>query len=168
MKKLLRFVKHMASGRWQVARRFPKRSMHAIEEAIRQSETRHMGELRFAVEAGLDWADLLAGTSSRKRALEVFSHLHVWDTERNSGVLIYLLLADRKVEIIADRGIHSCVGDAGWAAICRNMEKKFRAGEFEGGVLEGIAAITALLRQHFPAQDADSNSNELPDYPVTL
>ena len=166
MKKLIRFVKHMASGRWQVARRFNKRSMHAIEEAIRQSETRHMGELRFAVEAGLDWIDLFTDISSRKRALEVFSRLRVWDTEQNSGVLIYLLLADRKVEIIADRGIHAHVGEAGWETICRNMEKKFRAGEFEGGVLEGIAAITALLQQYFPAQGA--NSNELSDYPVTL
>ncbi len=166
MKNLSRIVKHMVSGRWQVARRFPKRSMHTIEDAIRQSETRHMGELRFAVEAALDWPDLLAGASSRKRALEVFSHLRVWDTEHNSGVLIYLLLADRKVEIVADRGIHARVGEAGWATICRNMEKKFRAGEFEGGVLEGIAAITALLQQYFPAQGA--NSNELSDYPVTL
>lgn len=166
MNKLTRFIKHMVSGRWQVARRFPRRAMHAIEDAIRRSENTHMGELRFTVEAGLDWPDLLAGASSRKRALEVFSLLRVWDTEQNSGVLIYLLLADRKVEIIADRGIHARVGEAGWAAICRNMENKFRAGEFEGGVLEGIAAITALLQQHFPAQGA--NPNELPDYPVTL
>ena len=140
--------------------------MHAIEAAIRQSETSHMSELRFAVEAGLDWPDLLAGTSSHGRALEVFSRLRVWDTEHNSGVLIYLLLADRKVEIIADRGIHARVGEAGWAAICRNMEHRFRAGEFEGGVLEGIAAITVLLQQHFPAQGV--NPNELPDYPVAL
>lgn len=166
MNKLTRFVKHMASGRWQVARRFPKHSMHAIEDAIRRSENTHMGELRFAVEAGLDWPDLLAGTSSRKRALEVFSRLRVWDTEHNSGVLIYLLLADRKVEIVADRGIHARVGEAGWSTICRDMEQKFRAGKFEDGVLEGIAAITALLQQHFPAQGA--NPNELPDYPVTL
>lgn len=166
MNKLTRFVKHMVSGRWQVAHRFPRRSMHAIEEAIRRSENTHTGELRFAVEAGLDWPDLLAGASSRERALEVFSHLRVWDTEQNSGVLIYLLLADHKVEIIADRGIHARVGEAGWAVICRNMEQKFRAGEFEGGVLEGIAAITALLQQHFPAHHA--NPNELPDYPVTL
>ena len=166
MKKLTRFVKHMASNRWQVVRRFPRRSLHTIEAAIRQSETLHMGELRFAVEAGLDWPDLFADVSSQKRALEVFSRLRVWDTEQNSGVLIYLLLADRKVEIIADRGIHARVGEAGWASICRNMEKKFYSDKFEDGVLEGIAAITALLQQHFPAQGA--NSNELPDYPVTL
>lgn len=166
MKKTIRFIKHLAAARWQVARRFPKRSMDNIAAAIRQSESHHMGELRFAVEAGLDWPDLLAGTSSRERALEVFSRLRVWDTEHNSGVLIYLLLSDRKVEIVADRGIHARVGEAHWKTICHAMEQKFRSAEFESGVLEGVAAITALLQQHFPAQGA--NHNELPDYPVTL
>lgn len=166
MNKLTRFLKHLGAGRWQVARRFPKRSMQHIADAIAQSEHSHMGELRFAVEAGLDWTDLLADVTSHQRALEVFSRLRVWDTEHNSGVLIYLLLADRKVEIVADRGIHARVGNAGWEQICRDMEKEFRAGKFEEGVLLGIHAITALLQQHFPAQDG--NRNELPDYPVTL
>jgi uncharacterized membrane protein YgcG len=166
MKKVMRFIRHLFAGRDQVARRFPKRSMDSIASAIQQSESHHMGELRFAVEAGLDWPHLLAGISSRERAIEVFSRLRVWDTEHNSGVLIYLLLADRKVEIVADRGIHASAGEAHWKAICNAMELKFRAGEFESGVLEGIAAITALLQQHFPAQGA--NKNELPDYPVTL
>lgn len=140
--------------------------MHAIEAAIRASENTHMGELRFAVEAGLDWPDLLAGLSSRERALDVFSHLRIWDTEHNSGVLIYLLLADRRVEIIADRGIHARVGSERWNAICYAMEYKFRADEFESGALEGIAAITALLQKHYPAKGA--NPNELPNRPVTL
>ena len=155
-----RFFKHMTAGR------LPKNSMERIASAIGQSEKSHMGELRFAVETGLDWPELFAGISSRERALEVFSQLHVWDTEHNSGVLIYLLLADRTVEIVADRGIHARVGDAAWQTICRAMEQKFRAGEFEDGVLEGIAAITALLQQHFPAQGP--NPNELPDEPVAL
>ena len=166
MKKIIRFTRHLTAGRWQVARCLPKSSMDRIASAIHQSESRHMGELRFAVEAGFDWAHLHAGISSRDRALEVFSLLRVWDTEHNSGVLIYLLLADRKVEIVADRGIHARVGNARWTAICHAMEQKFRAREFESGVLEGIAAITTLLQQHFPAQEADHN--ELPDYPVTL
>jgi len=166
MKRIMRFFRHLGAARWQVARRFPKRSMAAIEAAIRQSEALHMGELRFAVEAGLDWPQLLSGTNSRERAVEVFSHLRVWDTEHNSGVLIYLLLSDHKVEIVADRGIHARVGEAGWSAICRNMESRFRAGEFEAGVLHGIAAITALLQQHFPAQG--NKHNELPDRPAVL
>lgn len=166
MKKLTRFIRHLTAGRWQVARCLPKRSMDSIASAIHQSERSHMGELRFAVEAGLDWPHLLANVSSRERALEIFSQLRVWDTEHNSGVLIYLLLTDRKVEIVADRGIHARVGSSQWQAICHAMEQKFRASEFESGVLEGVAAISALLQQHFPAQEA--NPNELPDYPVTL
>jgi uncharacterized membrane protein len=166
MNKLARFLKHMVAGRWQVATRLPQSSMQRIAAAIAQSESSHLGELRFAVEAGLDWTDLLAGISSRQRAVEVFSRLRVWDTEHNCGVLIYLLLADRKVEIIADRGIHARVGDAGWQSICRNMEREFRAGEFENGVLQGIREISALLQQHYPAQG--KRPNELPDYPVML
>lgn len=164
--KLMRILRHLIAGRWLVARHFPKRSLRAIEAAIRDSESGHMGELRFAVEAGLEWTELLAGTTPRERAVQVFSQLRVWDTAHNSGVLIYLLLADKDVEVVADRGIHARVGDAHWAAICHDMEKMFRKGEFESGVLHGIAAITALLRQHYPAQGA--NANELSDRPVIL
>lgn len=163
---LIRIFKHLSAGRWQVRRAFPSNSMDRIASAIQTSEHEHMGELRFAVEAGLDWPELMSGITSHQRALQVFSDLRVWDTEQNSGVLIYLLLADRKVEIIADRGIHARVGTAGWQAICCRMENAFRAGDFESGVLDGITDITALLRRHFPAQA--NNSNELPNEPVVL
>ena len=103
----------------------------------------------------------------RQRAIEVFSQLRMWDTEHNSGVLIYLLLAERHVEIVADRGVHARVGDAGWQAICREMEAAFRAGEYEQGVLVGIARITALLAEHFPAEGIPK-PNKLPDAPVIL
>ena len=166
MQKLIRVLKHLSAARWQVARRFPRHSMAAIEAAIQQSETTHVGDLRFAIEADLDFSELLAGTDSHQRALQVFSQLRVWDTEQNSGVLIYLLLADRKVEIIADRGVHAKVGKSGWSDICRDMESRFRTGDFESGVLQGIAAISVLLQQHFPA--GQSNPNELPDHPVVL
>ena len=166
MSSLLRYFRHLTAGRWQVAHRFPKGSMDKIASAIHQSESTHMGELRFAVEAGLDWPELIADASPRERALQVFSQLRIWDTEQNSGVLIYLLLADRQVEIVADRGIDARVGQARWEAICQAMEQKFHTRDFEGGALEGIAAITALLQQHFPAQGV--NPNELPDHPVTL
>lgn len=167
MGKIARLLKHLAAGRWQVARRFPASSMRTIEKAIRESEHLHFGELRFVVEAGMEWQDLLRGITPRGRAVEVFSQLRMWDTEQNSGVLIYLLLADRDVEIVADRGIHARVGEAGWQAICHAMETRFRNGEFERGVLEGIAAITALLAQHFPAGEGN-NPNEIPDAPVVL
>lgn len=166
MKKLMRIFKHLIAARWQIRSRLPSRSMNAIETAILASEKLHMGELRFAVEAGLDWPDLFAGVTSPERALEVFSRLRIWDTEHNSGVLIYLLLADRKVEVVADRGINSRVGKAAWISICQDMESKFRTGDFENGVLLGIVEITALLKQHFPAQA--HNPNDLPDRPVVL
>ena len=166
MNKIKRFFKHLTATRWQVVQCFPAHSMRAIKDAIQASETSHMGELRFAVEAGLDPAQVLAGTTSRERALQIFSQLRVWDTEHNSGVLIYLLLADHKVEIVADRGINARVGEAGWSAICREMESAFRQGEFESGVLRGITEISALLQQHFPAHP--HNPNELPDQPSVL
>lgn len=166
MNKIKRLFRHLTATRWQVMQCFPARSMRAIRQAIQASESVHMGELRFAVEAGLDLPQVFAGTTSRERALQIFSQLRVWDTEHNSGVLIYLLLAEHKVEIVADRGIHARVGAAGWIAICRDMESKFRAGEFESGVLQGVAAISALLQQHFPAHA--HNPNELPDHPTVL
>jgi len=166
MSKFKRILKHLVAGRWQVGRILPSSSMHRIQAAISQSERSHDGELRFAVETGLEWPDLLHGTTPRARAIKMFSRLRVWDTEHNSGVLIYLLLADRKVEIVADRGVHARVGQAGWESICRKMEQRFRLGEFEAGVLEGIAAITTLLQQHFPA--SGDHRNELPDAPIVL
>jgi len=166
MKKLIRIFKHLTATRWRVMRYFPKRSMDAIETAIAASEKQHMGELRFVVEAGLDWPELFAGTSSRKRALDIFSQLRIWDTEQNSGVLIYLLLADNKVEILADRGINTRVNQHEWISICQDMEIKFRMGDFESGALIGISAISSLLKLHFPAQK--QNPNELSDRPVVL
>ncbi len=166
MKKLVRIFKHLLANRLQVTRRLPRRSMHAIETAIAASESQHRGELRFVVEAGLDWPELFSGTSARKRALDVFSHLRIWDTEHNSGVLIYLLLADNKVEILADRGINARVNQQEWTSICQDMESKLRMGDFERGALIGIHAITSLLKLHFPAEG--QQQNELPDHPVIL
>jgi uncharacterized membrane protein len=151
---------------WTVRRAFPARSLEAIRDAIAQSEAGHSGEIRFAVEHALDLGDLLRNRSARDRAIDVFSRLRVWDTERNNGVLIYLLLADRDVEIVADRGIHERVEAAGWEAICRQMEAAFGAGRFEAGVLEGIQAIGAHLRRHFPS--TGGGENELPDRPAVL
>lgn len=166
MKEITRFIKHLFAARWQARLRFPQRSMQAIAAAIHNSEKLHMGELRFVVEAGLEWHDLFSGINSRERALQLFSQLRIWDTEHNSGVLIYLLLTDHKVEIVADRGINAKVSPAKWLSICQDMESSFRANEFESGVLLGVAAITRLLQQHFPSQEL--NPNELPDQPVIL
>jgi len=151
---------------WQVNRAFPRQTLTAIEQAIKASETAHVGEIRFAVEGALDATPLFKGQSARERALEVFSLLRVWDTERNNGVLIYLLLADRDVEVVADRGIHAKVGSQEWENICRTMETAFKQANYEEGVLSGIQAVTQHLVEHYPA--VGDGQNELLDKPVVL
>ena len=162
-----RVLKHLSTGRASVRRFFPPATLEAIEQAIRAAEARHSGQIRFAVEASLELSPLLAGQTAQQRALDVFSRLRVWDTERNNGVLIYLLLADRDVEIIADRGVHARLGSAAWEAICREMEAAFRERRFAEGVLAGIGRISALLAEHYPRTGAPG-ANELPDRPVVL
>jgi uncharacterized membrane protein len=163
---LSRLLRHLMSSHWRVRRSFPPAALARIEQAIAQSETRHGGQIRFAVEHALDTASLLRGLSARERALDLFSALKVWDTEHNNGVLIYLLLADRNVEIIADRGIHGRVGAKGWETICREMESAFREGSFEQGVLSGIERVSGRLAAHYPIDHR--GPNELPDRPVVL
>jgi uncharacterized membrane protein len=147
---IIRFFKHMFSGTWQVHGLFSEAALHNIEQAIATSEKMHEGEIRFVVEAGLHPYEIVFKKTPRKRAIELFGRLNIWDTEHNNGVLIYLLLADRDVEIVADRGIHQHVGNAEWERICHGMELKFRRSEFEAGVLQGIAEIGAHLHAHFP------------------
>ena len=161
-----RVLKHLFAPHWIMYRAFPRAALKRIESAIRESEKSHAGELRFAVEAGLHLMPLLRGVTPRQRARQVFAELNVWDTEENSGVLIYLQLVDRRIEIVADRGISAKMEQATWDAICRRMEVAFRGGRFEQGVLEGVREITALLVRHFPARGA--NPDELPDKPAVL
>ena len=161
-----RVMRHLSMGRASARRVFPLRAMNEIEQAIRATEARHDGQIRFAVEASLELAPLLSGQTAQQRAVDVFSRLRVWDTEHNNGVLIYLLLADRDVEIIADRGIHVRLGKEVWEAICHEMEAAFRAGHFEAGVLAGIHAVGEHLSRHFPARSG--KPNEMPDSPVVL
>jgi len=161
-----RITKHLLLTHWQVNRAFPRHALIAIAQTIKASETAHVGEIRFAVEGALHSTPLLKGQSAKERALEVFSQLRIWDTEHNNGVLIYLLLADRDVEIVADRGIHAKAGAQEWGKICRKMESAFKQANYEGGVISGIQAVTQHLTKHFPASRA--GQNELPDKPVVL
>lgn len=161
-----RIGKHLIEHRWRVRRIFPPRVLAAIERTIKAGEATHSGQVRFVVEGALDGAPLFRGQSARERALDVFSQLRIWDTAHNNGVLIYLLLADRDVEIVADRGIDAKVGSAGWEKICKAMETDFRAGNFEGGVTGGIEAVSKQLAAHFPRHGG--NKNELPDAPVVI
>lgn len=161
-----RIARHLLATRRQVHRAFPSSTLLAIEQAIKESETAHVGEIRFAVEGALDGVPLLKGQSAHERALEVFSQLRVWDTEHNNGVLIYLLLADRHVEIVADRAVHARVGSQEWESVCRQMEAAFRQGHYREGVVNGIQAVTRHLTKHFPASSA--RRNDLSDKPVLL
>ena len=162
----MRWISHLWLDDLAVRRDFPRPVLSAIERAIATQEKRHRGELRFVVEGGLPLAPLLSGRTARERAIDVFSRLRVWDTEDNAGVLVYLLLADRRVEIVADRGIHARVGSAAWDAICGEMQSAFAAGRFEAGAILGIEAISDLLAAHFPP--GEDKPNELPDTPLVL
>lgn len=161
-----RIGKHLLLNRWRVRRAFPRQALANIEKALKTSEASHAGQIRFAVEGALDGRPLFKDQPARDRAIDVFSELRLWDTVDRNGILIYLLLADRDVEIVADRGISEKVVQTDWEKICRIMEAEFRAGNYEGGVLKGIAAATQLLAKHFPA--AGKHPNELPDEPVVL
>jgi uncharacterized membrane protein len=161
-----RIGKHLIEHHWRARRVFPPKVLASIEQAIKAGEATHSGQVRFAVEGSLDGKPLFKDQPARERALDIFSHLRIWDTAHNNGVLIYLLLADHKVEIVADRGIDAKVGAAGWQAIVEAMEADFRAGHFEGGVIKGIQAVSRQLAAHFPKRG--KGPNELPDAPVVL
>jgi uncharacterized membrane protein len=163
---LARFLRHLVTDQWAIRFAFPAAALQAIERAIAAQENRHDGEVRFAVESALPLWDLARGLSARNRAVEQFSRLRVWDTEHNTGVLIYLLLADKRVEIVADRGIHAKVGTAAWEAICGAMQREFAAGRFEQGAILGVQAVSDLLATHFPPRP--ENPNELSNRPVVL
>ena len=161
-----RIGKHLIEHHWRVRRVFPQVALDLIEQAIRAGEATHSGQIRFVVEGALDGKPLFSGQSARERALDIFAHLRIWDTAHNNGVLIYLLLADRDVEIVADRGTDAKVGSAGWDKICKAMEADFRGGNFSGGVIRGIQAVSQQLATYFPRHGA--GPNELPDKPVVM
>jgi hypothetical protein len=161
-----RALRHLLAGPWRVRRAFPPHVLRAIEESITASERQHRGELRFVVEGDLEFLPVLRGLTPRERALEVFSSLRVWDTEENTGVLIYVQLTDRDIEILADRGVAKLIPQPEWDAICRRMEDAFRASRFQAGALQGIREVSGLLIRHFPA--GALNVDELPDRPATL
>ena len=159
---LKRIARHLFAFR----EKLPARVLAAVEQAIARSETQHRGQVRFAVEGALDGAALFAGQPARERAIEAFSLLRVWDTEENNGVLIYLLLADHDIEIVADRGIDAKVGRAEWERICHAMETLLARGDYAGAIVQGINEVTALLARHYPKRPGDRN--ELPDKAVVL
>ena len=165
-----RFVKHLWLDQSDTRRAIGPAALQRLREAVTASERRHSGEIRIFVEAGLPLASILNSTPTaqlvRQRALALFGELRVWDTAGNNGVLIYLLLAERKIEIVADRGLNDLVDAKTWQALVTRMSGAFAKGKFEEGLAEALSAVSSLLEQHFALGSAQSNPNELPDTPV--
>jgi uncharacterized membrane protein len=161
----MRWIRHLAAGA-SVRRLFPQATLDAIHRAIAAGEKRHRGEVCFAIEQSMPWRDLARGHSARERAHEVFAQLRVWNTEHNSGVLIYVLVAEHAIEIVADRGIAARVEQQEWQRICDRMRERFAAGDYERGAIDGVDAASDILARHFP--DDGSTRNELTDAPVVL
>lgn len=167
MTRLQRLLANLFRGWFQLRRSFPAALLEDIRSAIGASERTHQGEIRFAIESRLPALAVLDGLDAPTRARQVFSDLRVWDTERNSGVLFYVLLAEHRIEIVADRGIAVQVSPPQWAAICASMRECFARDQWRQGSLDGIAAAHALLLQHFPA-NGEAPVDELPDRPILL
>jgi uncharacterized membrane protein len=165
-----RLFRHSIATHWHTRLLFPKASRDAIEQAVVQAERSHHGQIRFVIETALHPHQVLGGVSAHDHALDVFSHLRVWDTAHNNGVLIYVQIADRHVEIIADRAFKDRVTDAEWAAVCRLMEQEFRAGRFQRGAIAGIEAVGQILSSHFPplATDSADDDADMPTGPILL
>jgi len=161
-----RILRHLFATRGATRRRFPQAVLDSIGAAIAAAEQRSSGEIRFVAETALELPDVWAGLSARDRAVQTFSDLHMWNTESRNGVLIYVLLADHNVEIVADRGAAQVVGQADWEGVCRIMENHFGGGRFSEGAIEGIAAVGDLLARHFPVRGR--NRDELPNQPTLL
>ena len=164
---LTRITRHLLTSDRQARRAFPPATLLALEHAVADSECTHTGQIRVVVEAALDGLPLFRGQSARERAIELFAKLRIWDTEHNNGVLIYLLLADRAVEVVSDRALQGRVAPSDWSLICRGMEAAFSQRAFESGALAGVHAISQHLVALFPATGRPP-LNELPDPPLLI
>ena len=162
----LRLLKHRLVDERDVKRRLGAGALERIQARVAASERRHSGEIRVCVEAGLPLSYLRRHATARERAVAMFGKLRVWDTEHNNGVLIYLLLAERRIEIVADRGLNRHVDAAQWAAITESMSTAFTSDSLEAGLNRAIDAVDALLFEHFALREGEVNPNELPDAPV--
>ena len=168
--RLIRIFKH----RWQsdsaVERAVPPALLQKLAAQVANSEAGHSGEIRIYVEAGLPlsylWQTASMAHITRERALAMFGKLRVWDTAQNNGVLIYLLLAEHRIEIVADRGLNERVAPDTWPRLVASMSEAFKAGDFEGGLTRAVQEVSALLQHHFELQAGQKNPNELPDTPL--
>ena len=165
---LKRLLKHRWLDERDAARALDAAALARLQARVAQSEALHSGEIRVLVEAGLPLSYLWRDLPARARAVTMFGKLRVWDTEHNNGVLIYLLLADHAIEIVADRGLARHVPQAHWDAVMSDMRDAFRAGQFEAGLMQAIARVDDALTRHFPLTTGQGNPNELPDRPQLL
>lgn len=166
MNKLTRLLRHRWLDEDDARRALGPVALERLETRVRASELRHSGEIRVVVEAGLPLGYLWKDLGARDRAVTLFGKLRVWDTELNNGVLIYLLLAEHRIEVVADRGLMRHVEAARWQALVDTMAAAFRDGHFEEGLNHAIDQVDALLVQHFPVKPGERNANELPDAPL--
>ncbi len=162
----MRWLRHLFSP--SAHARFPGARLDRIAHAIADGERRHAGQVMFAVESDLPLSALWRGTSPRERAEHAFAVLRTWDTQANNGVLIYLLLADHAIEIVADRGLQGRVEAAQWRQVCEDFGRLRRDGDLEAAVLATVAEVSRLLAAHFPAIPGQACDNELPDRPQLL
>ncbi|RYF13651.1 MAG: TPM domain-containing protein [Comamonadaceae bacterium] len=165
-KRLQRIFRHRWLDESDTRRAIPPAMVERLAQHVAQSEKRHTGEVRIYVEAGLPLSYLWRDAAPRERAIAMFGKLGVWDTEQNNGVLIYLLLAEHAIEVVADRGLSRHVGESQWREIVAHMGGEFRAGRYEEGLRQAVDEVTALLVRHFPAAPGAPNPNELPDRPA--
>jgi len=166
--KLARIWRHRWTDRAEIARALPPDLLERLTSRVAASERRHSGEVRICVEAGLPNSYIWRNATARERAVTMFGKLRVWDTEHNNGVLIYLLLVEHAIEVVADRGIARKVSKQEWAAMTQRMGRAFREGRFEDGLTQALAEVSALLVEHFPLAPGEADSNELPDAPVVI
>ncbi|WP_332813665.1 TPM domain-containing protein [Ramlibacter sp.] len=166
LRKFQRILKHRWLDDDDTRKAIPPALAERLAARVAASERRHSGEIRIYVEAGLPLSYLWRDASPRERAIALFGKLRVWDTEQNNGVLIYLLLAEHAIEVVADRGLAHRVDKDHWEAIVQHMREAFRAGRFEDGLTHALEEVSALLVRHFPLEPGAANPNELPDSPV--
>jgi uncharacterized membrane protein len=166
MNLILRLLRHLTTFALRTRMLFPPPVLKQIEDAVADAERQHCGEIRVAIESALPLPAVWLGVTPRMRALQVFAQLHVWDTHANNGVLIYVLRADRAVEIVADRGISARVSESEWQELCRMVESDYGAHRYAHGSVAAVAGVAALLGRHFPS--GGSGTNELPNQPVLL
>ena len=164
--RLRRLFRHRWLDEDDTRKAIPPALLQRLHQRVAASENRHSGEIRICVEASLPSSYIWRDAAPRERAVAMFGKLRMWDTEDNNGVLIYLLLAEHAIEIVADRGLAGRVPPAEWTAMVQRMGGAFREGRFEDGLTHALEEVSALLVQHFPLAPGQSSSNELPDEPV--